>query len=522
MYRVVHGSPELGMVPYEVRELIAACLAKEPSWRPDLGEVAAHCAAAAEYLGMSPVTFWPAEVARVIEAQQAAMAADVAALPVAAVAGAPARHGMSAPGAEAAAGMRSPRTWPPDFEPGGSADTHRSAKPALGGVSRRGLLIGAGIGGAIAAAGAGAWIIGSRSPAGTPQTAGTKSTVSGAPAETGTGGTGGTRSDGSGPASTAWTFPTGNEVLSNPGVANGVVYVGSRDNYLYAINAATGKQIWKTQQGWISAAPEVVHSMVCAATSEGEFSAIRAATGEVAWQQQTDTAAAFKPNWAVNGNTVILPSATQPLTAYDVATGSQTATFGSAGQFAGGAITAANGVLYAIQASSALIAVRIATGTTLWERLVNSAESGFFTGVVVSDGAVYITDDNGMLYSLNAANGNSNWSYPAGGTEVSTPVTADGMVYVTDDSGTLHAIAAAGGKQVWTHHAISSGEIGPAISGGTLYVSTGEALQALDAKTGDAVWSYSTPEGAFVSTPAVANGLVFAGSTNDNLYAIRA
>jgi eukaryotic-like serine/threonine-protein kinase len=180
-------------------------------------------------------------------------------------------------------------------------------------------------------------------------------------------------------------------------------------------------------------------------------------------------------------------------------------------------------VLYAVQESGGLFAVRIATGSILWQRSVTLNQSGFFTGIVISDGAIYITDDNGMLYSLNAANGNSNWTYPAGATQLSTPVTAGGMVYVTDDRGILNAISTAGGKRVWTHQTISSGEIGPAVSKGKLYVSTGLALQALDAKTGDAVWSYTPPNsGALVSTPAVANGLVFVGSTNDNLYAIRA
>jgi eukaryotic-like serine/threonine-protein kinase len=264
--------------------------------------------------------------------------------------------------------------------------------------------------------------------------------------------------------------------------------------------------------------------MVCVATATGEFSAIRAATGAVAWQQQTGTPAAFKPNWAVDGRSVILPSTTQPLAVYDAVTGSKgTTTFGSPGQFAGGAIGAANGVLYAVQESGALFAVRIATGTTLWQRQVPSNGSGFFTSIVISDGAIYLTDDSGMLYSVNPANGNSNWTYPAGASQVSTPVTADGMVYVTDDRGILNAISTAGGKRVWTHPTISSGEIGPAVSKGTLYVSTGLALQALDAKTGDAVWSYTPPNsGALASTPAVANGLVFVGSTNDNLYAIRA
>jgi outer membrane protein assembly factor BamB len=32
-----------------------------------------------------------------------------------------------------------------------------------------------------------------------------------------------------------WKFKTGGKVLSSPAVANGVVYVGSEDGYLYAI-----------------------------------------------------------------------------------------------------------------------------------------------------------------------------------------------------------------------------------------------------------------------------------------------
>jgi serine/threonine protein kinase len=533
MYRVVHETPELGMAPAEVRELIQACLAKETAWRPDLGQVAAHCAAAAEHLGLSPITFWPPEVARVIEAQQTALAAEVEALPVPSFAGVPAFQGASAgqavsPGTSPS--LRGSSNATSSRAPAGASQrTGPSALPRPSGagtnVSRRNLLIGAGAGGAVVAGGIAAWVVGSHPWASTPRTIGYGPTTAGAPAGAGADGTeAGTGGGRTGPGSTAWTFTTGNEILSNPGVGNGVVYVGSKDNYLYAVNAATGKQLWKSQQGWVAAAPQVVNGMVCVSTVTGEFSAIRATTGVAAWQQQTNTPAAFKRNWAVDGGTVILPSTTRPLTVYDAVTGSKTTTtFGSPGQFAGGAMGAANGVLYAVQESGALFAVRIATGTALWQRDVPSNGSGFFTSIVISDGSIYITDDNGTLYSLNAANGNSNWTYPTGASQVSTPVTADDMVYVTDDRGILHAITTAGGKRVWTHQTISSGEIGPAVNKRTLYVSTGQALQALDAKTGNAVWSYTPPNtGAFVSTPAVASGLVFVGSTNDNLYAIRA
>jgi outer membrane protein assembly factor BamB len=41
-----------------------------------------------------------------------------------------------------------------------------------------------------------------------------------------------------------WTFTTGSAVLSSPAVANGVVYIGSDDFNVYALNATTGAKLW--------------------------------------------------------------------------------------------------------------------------------------------------------------------------------------------------------------------------------------------------------------------------------------
>jgi outer membrane protein assembly factor BamB len=500
LYRVVHGAPQLDTVPPEARDLIQACLAKDPSWRPDLGQVAARCAAAAESLGMTPASFWPAEVAAAIEAQRAATSTEISAL---------ASLETAVPAGPLAFPAPAPETWPGAVRP--QPDTHKSPR-----ITRRMALIGAGIGGAGALIGAGAWLAGSRSRGNASGPIGFEVPMSGTAAAT-TGGTGAG-------VSAVWTFPTDNLVLASPGAANGTVYVGDEDKFLYAVDAATGKQRWKADIGWVTAPPQVVDGMVCAATSEGVFSAIHASTGAVAWQRQTETAAAFRPNWAVNGKTVLLPSATDPLTVYDAATGAKgPVTFGSPGQFSPGAISAANGILYAIEPNGDLFAVEIATAGKKWDAGLSPADGASFADLVVSDGALYITDDNGVLYSLSTANGKQNWSYPAGGSHLTHPVVGDGLVYVADDGGTLHAVSTADGKQAWTGKAMSGGEIGPTVSGGTLYVASGLALQALNAQTGDAIWSFTAPvAGAFTSTPAISGGLVFAGSTNKNLYAVRA
>ena len=46
-----------------------------------------------------------------------------------------------------------------------------------------------------------------------------------------------------------WKYTTGYHVFSSPAVANGVVYVGSADNNLYALNASTGALLWKYTTG---------------------------------------------------------------------------------------------------------------------------------------------------------------------------------------------------------------------------------------------------------------------------------
>ena len=41
-----------------------------------------------------------------------------------------------------------------------------------------------------------------------------------------------------------WKYTTGSVFHSSPAVVNGVVYVGSVDHNVYALNASTGAKLW--------------------------------------------------------------------------------------------------------------------------------------------------------------------------------------------------------------------------------------------------------------------------------------
>ena len=52
-------------------------------------------------------------------------------------------------------------------------------------------------------------------------------------------------------------------MYSSPAVANGVVYVGSIDDNVYALNAATGAKLWGYTTGsYVDSSPAVANGVV--------------------------------------------------------------------------------------------------------------------------------------------------------------------------------------------------------------------------------------------------------------------
>ena len=46
-----------------------------------------------------------------------------------------------------------------------------------------------------------------------------------------------------------WAYRTGNRILASPAVANGFVFIGSRDNYVYCLDQFTGELVWRFKTG---------------------------------------------------------------------------------------------------------------------------------------------------------------------------------------------------------------------------------------------------------------------------------
>lgn len=90
------------------------------------------------------------------------------------------------------------------------------------------------------------------------------------------------------PSHQPWTHTTGDGVRSSPAVVDGTVYIGSWDEKVYALDAATGTPRWTyTTGGAVYSSPAVMDGTVYIGSHDTKVYALDAATGTPRWIHTT-------------------------------------------------------------------------------------------------------------------------------------------------------------------------------------------------------------------------------------------
>ena len=93
-----------------------------------------------------------------------------------------------------------------------------------------------------------------------------------------------------------WSHQTGGSLDSSPAVVNGIVYVGSYDNHVYALNAKTSTLLWKyTTGGRVRSSPAVASGVVFAGAFDNNVYALNARTGALLWKYTTGSSVVSSP-----------------------------------------------------------------------------------------------------------------------------------------------------------------------------------------------------------------------------------
>src|SRR5579884_953604 len=85
-----------------------------------------------------------------------------------------------------------------------------------------------------------------------------------------------------------WRFATGDRVVSSPVWAAGVIYFGSDDGNVYAVDAETGLRKWTfVTRGPVPCTPAIANGLVYFASYDGHLYAVEADTGRLRWKFST-------------------------------------------------------------------------------------------------------------------------------------------------------------------------------------------------------------------------------------------
>jgi outer membrane protein assembly factor BamB len=292
-------------------------------------------------------------------------------------------------------------------------------------------------------------------------------------------------------------------VNSSVAVGKRAVFVGSeRPAALFAFRRSNGKVLWRAAAGHVESSPAVVNGRIFVGSNDGHLYAFRATTGKLLWKRDVGLEVASSSPTVVRGAVYI----------------------GAQANLAG------EGVLYKLSARS---------GAVIWQADLGAAppgQNGFASAASVVGGMVYVGTENGQVLVFPVRCFKQclpDTAYIAQpGAEMGTPAVNGDRIYVTgngNDGSFVYAFARFGAGHahpLWEGNELTPFTFStPAVYKGLVYVQ-GYKLYAFGAacrRDGGVCkprWKASVR--GFAASPAVANGVVYIGSTTGRLYAFGA
>jgi len=272
-----------------------------------------------------------------------------------------------------------------------------------------------------------------------------------------------------------WRFDTGNKVWSSAAVVGDMVFVGSSNGNVYALNASSGSEIWShATNGEVRSSPSISGGMVYVGSMDNKVYALNALNGSLVWS--------FTTGNYVDSSPIVV-----------------------------------NGVVYVGSLDGKVYALNADNGTVVWSYTTGNA---VVSSPAISGGIVYVGSMDHKVYALSATNGSMVWSYTTGGGVYSPPAVVGGMVYVGSWDYSIYALNAFNGSKAWSYATGNYSNSCPAVAYGTVYSASKDGnVYALNASSGSKIWSYKTGS-AIVCSPAVVDGVVYFGSYDGYVYAL--
>ena len=297
-----------------------------------------------------------------------------------------------------------------------------------------------------------------------------------------------------------------------PVLARGRLYFVNNSGYAIALDADTGRRLWRRRIGRLNASSPVYHKnrLYIVNLVPGHIVKLHARTGRVLWRRPLPGRAESSP--VVVGRSVYFGSENGQL--FSLSTRNGNVRWATT---LGGPVKAApayyGGVLYVGDYGGYMNAVEAKSGRVKWQS--NSLGQGFGTSgafystPAVAFGRVFAGNNDTRVYSFDRRDGTIAWTYSTGGYAYSGPAVANTRhtrptVYVGSFDGNVYALNAKSGEPRWTRSA--GGQVIGSLTaiGEIVYVAefNGTSTTGYSMRTGRVKFRY--PRGTY--TPVVSDG----------------
>jgi len=308
-----------------------------------------------------------------------------------------------------------------------------------------------------------------------------------------------------------WSYVGGaGFIYSSPTYKNGVIYVGCIDNFVYAFNAVNGKLLWKISlcSTGIESDAVIVDSTVYVGTNDDEMVALNARTGAVKWRYLTGANVSSSPKIA--NEVVYFGSSDGALYALQATTGQLIWQYQTGAMINQSGASLVNGILYVGSRDNYLYAINAQNGSLVWR--YNTGVSLEQSSPTVVNGVVYIGGwydvpsftVKGSVYAINAATGTLLWEKLMNTGFSTSPFVDNNRLFICGDDGNISVLNATTGATLW-QKTILANSASPVEVNGIVYVGGGGTryFYALDANDGSEKWKFSMPNALMISSPLV-------------------
>jgi len=322
------------------------------------------------------------------------------------------------------------------------------------------------------------------------------------------------------PLKLLWRVETGGDVRSTPVIGGGVVYVGSTDKKLYALDLKTGKQRWAFEAGDAIEAPALlVGDLVVVGALDGVLHGIDAATGTNRWSVKTGDRIMGAANRVdvTKPPRIVFGSYDNILRCVSLG-GEPVWQYETENFINGGPAVAADRVLVA-GCDAQLHLVAAGDG-----KLIGSVDAGSYVAAspAARGNRAVVGNHDGRLQAVDLKTRATVWTYGGGDDGspfFSSPAITESVVVVGGRDGRVHAVGLADGTSRWTFKSGGDVDSSPVICGGNvLFGSRDGRLYAVSLEAGKELWSYEIGD-AIVGSPAVADGILVIGAEDGGVYA---